>query len=205
MRQGLRLRHGGDRAGRAAGGAARPFAQAARARGAHRRGHGARPAREPARSRRAEPVGRDPAARVPAAQIRRPHPCQRDPEPGRPAGRRSHLRRGLRRTHRRRALRDAGLRARQGGGGRLRRPARRRGADPAQARHLHLRRRCARSLRAHDRAGHAGRGAAEAEPQGGVRDRATAASDRAARRRSRRSCAAPAASRTRRPKARGAG
>ena len=66
-------------------------------------------------------------------------------------------------------------------------------ADPAQARHLHLRRRRARSLRAHDRAGDARRGAARARPQGRVRHRAVAAGDRAASPRSRRSCAAPAA------------
>ena len=62
---------------------------------AHRRGHGARPAREPARSGGAQSVGRDAAARLPAAQIRRPHPCDRGAEPGRSAGRRSDLRRGL--------------------------------------------------------------------------------------------------------------
>ena len=42
------------------------------------------------------------------------------------------------------ALRDARLRARKGGGGDLRRQARRRRADPAQAWHFHLRRQRAR-------------------------------------------------------------
>ena len=95
LRQRLGRGHGGDRAGGTAGGTPRSSAQAARAHRAHRRGHGARPAREPARARGAEPLGRDLAARLPAAQICRPHARQRHPEPGRPAGRRSHLRRAL--------------------------------------------------------------------------------------------------------------
>ena len=73
--------------------------------------------------------------------------------------------RGLRRAPGHRALRDAGLRARPEGRGRVRRRARGRRPDPAQARHLHLRGGCARSLRAHDRDGDARRGAARARPQ----------------------------------------
>ena len=78
-------------------------------------------------------------------------------------------------------------------------------ADPRQARHLHLRRERARILRAHDRDGHARRGAAAEEPQGGVRDRAAAAAGRRRATTSRRSCAAPAASRTTAAKARTGG
>ena len=59
-------------------------------------------------------------------------------------------------THGDRALRHPRLRPRQAGGRGLRGQARRRGPDPAQARHLHLRRRRARGLRAHDRARVAG-------------------------------------------------
>ena len=102
--------------------------------------------REPDRSRRAEPVGRDAAARLPAAQVRRSHAFDRGAEPDRPAGRRRAVRGGLRRAHGLRALHHAGLRAREGRGGSLRARHQRRRADPAPARHLHLRRRRARSL-----------------------------------------------------------
>ena len=91
-----------------------------------------------------------------------------------------------------RALRHPRLRPRQAGGAGLRGQARRGRADPAQARHLHLRRRRARGLRAHDRARVAGRGAAGQGPAQRVR------AGRPARRRWRiggarwrRSCAAP--------------
>ena len=64
--------------------------------------------------------------------------------------------------------------------------------DPAQARHLHLRGGCARSLRAHDRDGDARRAAARARPQGVRGGDSCRASSRGSPR-SRRSCAAPAA------------
>ena len=57
-----------------------------------------------------------------------------------------------------RALPSAGVRPRQGSGRGVRREPQRRGPDPRQARHLHVRRQRARGLRAHDRDGHAGRG-----------------------------------------------
>ena len=190
---------------RHAGGAARAAAQAARARRAERRGDGALPARQPDRSDGAQSVGRDAAARLRAAQVRRPHPRDRDPEPHRPAGRREDLRRGVRRPHGHRALHHAGLRAGEEIRRGVRGEPRRRRPDPAQARHLHLRRERARGLRAHDRDGDARRSAAAAEPQVRVRHRAAAAARGRARRPSRRSCAAPAACRTRRTKAPGGG
>ncbi len=96
VRQGLRRRHGGRSSRPACRRCGSSALRKLRARDdAERRGHGARPAREPARSGGAQSVGRDAAARVPAAQVRRPHPRHRDAQPGRPAGRRSDLRRGL--------------------------------------------------------------------------------------------------------------
>ena len=68
--------------------------------------------------------------------------------------------------------------------------ARRGRADPRQARHLHLRGRRARGLRAHDRARVAGRGAAGQGPAQRVRGRGAAARRWPRRRRWRRSCAA---------------
>ena len=136
-------------------------------------------ARQSARSDGAQPVGRDAAARIPAAQIRRPHPCDRGAQPGRPAERR---RRSARRSMAGawascptscRASRSPRWPPRSSS---TRSDGRR--PDPAQARHLHVRRERARSLRAHDRDGHARRGAARAQPQGRVRRRATAAARR---------------------------
>ena len=153
----------------------------------------------------AQSVGRDAAACLSAAQVRRPHPRHRGPEPGRPAGRRSDLRRAVSTAasascptscRASRSPRRAAEVFEPTPGGR--------GPDPAQARHLHLRRKCARSLRAHDRTGDARRRAAARQPQGGVRDRRNCRSRWRPPSRSRRSCAAPAASRTRRPKAPGA-
>ena len=81
--------------------------------------------------------------------------------------------------------------------------SRKRRAHSQQARHRHVRRNRARSLRAHDRDGVARRGFYRAEPQNrrGARHRAYAAG----RRRSRRSYAARAARKTTRPKAHGGG
>ena len=112
-------------------------------------------------------------------------------------------RRGLRRPHGLRALCDAGLRPGQGRSRGLRQQSQGRRPHSRQARHLHLRRHAARSLRADDRA-------------------VTLAEERLAKNRktvfvsaqlpqqvpprpmSRRSCAAPAASKTARSKARSA-
>ena len=167
--------------------------EAARARRALRRGHGAPAAREPDRSGGAEPVGRDAAARLPAAQVRRSHALDRGAEPHRPAGRRRAVRRGLRQAHGHRALHHAGLRAGESRGGSVRARHIGRRADPAPARHLHLRRGRARSLRAHDRDGDARRRSPEARPQGGVRRARNCRSRRPRSPTSRRSCAAPAA------------
>ena len=85
-------------------------------------------------------------------------------------------------AHGLRALRDAGLPARQGRGRGVRARSEGRRLHPRQARHLHVRRKRARSLRAHDRGGHARGNAAAEKPQGGVRQRADAAAGAAARR-----------------------
>ena len=144
--QRLGRRHGRHRAVGPADGEARTAQTAARARGAVRRGDGQRAAAEPARFHRAQPLGRDAAACLPAAQIRRPHPCRLRAVAGRPARRRGLGARDLQRAHGDRALHRAGLRPRQGGRGGVRaKPASRR-LDPAQARHLHVRRGCARGL-----------------------------------------------------------
>ena len=123
-----------------------PLKRLRRAQRTVRRGHGARAARQPARSFSAEPVGRNAAARFPAARLRRSHTLDGGAEPHRPAGRREAVRRDLRQAARLRALHHAGFRARQGCGGCVRARPLGRGADPAQARHLHLRGGCARSL-----------------------------------------------------------
>ncbi len=98
-------------------------------------------------SDRAQSVGRNAAARLPAAQIRRPHPFDRGARADRPAGRREHLPRRLRRA--RRAMCPTSCRA-------LRwprasaeifdRPSRRRRSVLLQHGIFTVRRRCARSL-----------------------------------------------------------
>ena len=110
--------------------------------------------------RRAVAFGRDPAARPTPLQVRRPHPRRRGAgDLQRSRWREAHAR-DLRRARRGHALRHGGIQA----GGALRariseageRQDGRHGAGVA--RHLHLRRRGARVLRAHDRAGDDGRG-----------------------------------------------
>ena len=106
---------------------------------------------------RAQPVGRDAAARLPAAQIRRPHPRDRGAEPDRPARRRSDLRaRSMAAASGIVPYVHAGLRARQGG---RRRCSTRNPKVEGLILHKHgiftFGDERARSLRAHDRAGHA--------------------------------------------------
>ena len=167
VRQGQRLGHGHDRGARPAGGASRAVARAGRPAGAVRRGHGQRPALQPSGQQVAQSVGRDAAARLPAAQVHRPHPFQRRAGADRPARRRGAGGRRLRQARRPGALRHAGLRARQEDQRGLARQSRRRGADPAEARHLLDGRHGGRGLCAHDRPGDAG---GEAAGQGDAQD-----------------------------------
>ena len=194
VRQGLRLGHGARSSPPACRRCGSRRCSSCGARRALRRRHGARAARQPARSDGAQPVGRDAAARLPAAQVRRPHPRQRGAQPDRPAERREAVPGGLWR----RAWASCPTSCRASGSPRppptmFERESEGRRADPRQARHLHLRRKRARSLRAHDRDGHARR---ERGCRRTARRCSSARSCRSRCRRtttSRRSCAARAA------------
>ena len=113
------------------------------------------------RAGRALAFGRDAAARHPAAQVRRPHARRRGARDLQCPGRREAHPRDLRRARRGDPLRHGGLRPRRALRARVpasRRPTKTVGMVLVLARHLFLRRRCARIVRAHDRAGLDGRG-----------------------------------------------
>ena len=122
VREGQRLGSRRHRAARPAGGRPGAPAAAAHARRAVRPGDGEPAPHQPVRCRCAEPVGRDAAARLPPASLHRSHARRhragRDQPAARGAGR--HGRRGVRRALERGAVRHAGLRARQAGGGGVR-------------------------------------------------------------------------------------
>ena len=203
LRQRLGLRHGGDRAGRTSGGAARSPAQAARARHARRRGHGACAARESARSGGANPsVETLLHAFLPHKFVDHTHAGAILSLVDQPDG--EDICAEL--YHRRIGIVPyvmPGFALAKMAADVYRGRSAGRGPDPAQARHLHLRRNRARILRAYDRAGYACRGAASA------RTARRCSSARICRKRSRRSpwsrrsCAAPAACGTIRSKGRG--
>ena len=159
-------------------------AQAARARRTVRRRHGARAARQPARSDGAEPVGRTAAARLHAAQVRRSHPRQRGAQPDRPARRRE-------RCARRSMATASASCPTCGRASASPRPPPRPSTRIPRSKALILDKHGIFTFGASAKESYERmiemvtprRGAAEEEPQGGVRDRAAAAAGRAERRR----------------------
>ena len=124
-----------------------PLRRLLRAAQAVRRGHGQLSAHQSARFSRAQSVGRDAAARLPAAQIRRSHALDRGARAHRPARRRG----DSRATRSATAWPMCRTRFRASRSPRASREIyaanpKVEGADPAAPRHLHLRRRRARSL-----------------------------------------------------------
>ena len=150
MRQGQRLGHGLDRAGRPAGGAIEGTRRARPLRRAVGRRDGAAAAPAVDGSGGAQPFRRSDPARADPGAPRRSYPCQRHRRADQPAGRRGAGRRGLPRQCRR-SLCDARLRPGQGLRQGARRGARQEQHDPDAARDLHLVGRPARELRSNDR------------------------------------------------------